>query len=78
MPHHPVTGNDDWQGISAVGRADGSRSLQRFVQPTGQFAVADDLAIGDMEQFCPYSFLEMGTPKFKRQIEFLQTPFKIG
>ncbi len=66
----PMTGNDDADRVAIVGHSHRTRGA-RLPYRLGQFRVASSLPIGDITKSAPNLLLEIGTRRFKGQIEFL-------
>ena len=64
---HPMTGDDDRDGIGSVGSPDGPAG-GRTADPCGDLPVAGRCARRNLAQCPPYLPLERGAPRFDWQI----------
>ena len=76
-PDDPVAGHDDRHGVAAVGEPDRAAGL-RVADPTGQFAIRDRRAVGDLEQARPHSALEVGADELEWHVELLELAREVG
>lgn len=74
--NHTVTGNDDGDGIFAVGRAH-CPYLVGITQSLRQLSVVDRLSIGNFEQLFPDLPLKVGSLGRKRQVKIGSAAFEV-
>ncbi|MNZ74536.1 hypothetical protein D3C78_929870 [compost metagenome] len=72
-----MAGNDDGNGVGAIGRAHGAHRL-RVADAFGQLAVAGGAAVGDFQQRLPDFLLEGRAARREKQVEALQAAFEVA
>ena len=73
----PVTGHDHSYRVAAVGQTDGTRGVG-VSNLSGQFAITDRLAVGDVLQASPYPALKVAPGQLDWNVELGQRSVEIG
>src|SRR5712692_6645055 len=72
-----MAGNDDRNGIGTVCQAHGARGV-RVADASGQLAVGDGLAVGDLAKLLPDSLLKGGALGREREVKGFKVSGEIG
>src|SRR3954464_5642465 len=74
---HPVAGDDDRDGVAAVGQADRAGGGVGLAEPLRDRAVRRGVAVADLEQLSPDGLLEVAPRRVEGEVELLEVALEV-